>query len=331
MTSQDNVTKEQPWPIRVGAELVGTFLICFAVYMFGTFGSIVISANLAYIALGTGAAYAAAVYALGWVSGGHFNPAVTVAAMLTGRTKLVDGVLYIVFQTLGAALAALLLRFLLPTSSTVTLSQWLTTAVNGFDKGSVAYTTLNQYGLSLSITQAIAVEIVAGLVIVGTAMATYGTRRYALATGVAYALAAAVTFPVTGAALNPARSTGIAMIAQNQGLQVEPLSQLWVFWICPVLAAALVALAMIVLQMVHAPKSKGDDPKQLDGYDEAAASDGETTAVEGSESDASASASETSASAATVAGSVEPGEVSAEVEGQQAQSEADADSGVERH
>ncbi|MBT1171826.1 aquaporin [Bifidobacterium sp. MA2] len=313
MTSQETVTKEQPWPLRVGAELIGTFLICFAVYVFSTFGSIIFSVNLAYLALGTGLAYAAAVYALGWVSGGHFNPAVTVAAMLTGRTRIVDGVLYIVFQTLGAALAGLLVRFLLPTSSNVTLAQWLTTAVNGFDKGSVSYTTLNQYGLNFSITQAIAVEVVAGLLIVGVAMATYGTRKYAPATGVAYTLAAAVTFPVTGAALNPARATGIALVSQNQSLSVEPLSQLWVFWICPVLAAALVALAMIIMQMAHAPRKKGDDPAQLGGYDEAAGSDGEPTA------DASSDDPDGSQ------------QVSAEVEDEKSESEADADGGVERH
>lgn len=323
MTSQDNVTKEQPWPLRVGAELAGTFLICFAIYVFSTFGTVVFSANLAYIAIGTGLAYAAAVYALGWVSGGHFNPAVTVAAMLTGRTKLVDGVLYIVFQTLGAVLAGLLVRFLLPTSSTVTISQWLTTAVNGFDKGSVAYTTLNQYGLNVSITQAIAVEVVAGVVVVGVAMANYDKSRYALATAVAYTFATAVAFPITGAALNPARATGIAVASQNQGLSVEPLSQLWVFWVCPILAAALVALAMIVMQMVHTPKAAGDDPAQIGGYDEAADSGKEPTA-DASDGNAQEPFETAGASEASQ-------EVAGEVEDQQSDAKADADGGVERH
>ncbi|PLS26369.1 MIP/aquaporin family protein [Bifidobacterium parmae] len=317
MTSEQNITKEQPWPLRVGAELVGTFLICFAIYVFSTFGSIVFQLNLAYIALGTGLVYAAAVFALGGVSGGQFNPAVTVAAMVTGRTKLVDGILYIVFQVVGATLAGMLVKFLLPTSENVTLAQWLTTTVNGFDKGSVAYSTLTQYGLNFSITQAIAVELVAGLLIVGAAMATYGTKRYALATGVSYTVGAAVAFPVTGAALNPARATGIALFAQNQKLQVEPLSQLWVFWICPILAAALVALVMVLQQMIAAPKAKGDDPAQLTAYNEAAdsAQDAQETTADG-DADGSATSQRNA--------------VHAEVGGEQSDSKADADEGVER-
>ncbi|NEG54780.1 MIP/aquaporin family protein [Bifidobacterium platyrrhinorum] len=311
MTSE--TTKEQPWPLRVGAELVGAFLICFAVYVLSTFGSIIFQLNLAYVALGTGLAYAAAALALGGVSGGHFNPAVTVAAMIAGRTKVVDGILYIVFQVIGASLAGLLVKVLLPTSENVTIKQWLTTTVNGFDKGSVAYSTLTQYGLSFSVTQAIAVELVAGLIIVGVAMATYGTKRYAAATGAAYAIGAAITFPVTGAALNPARATGIALFAQGQGLEVEPLTQLWVFWICPVLAAALVSLAMLLQQMAVAPKAKGDDPAQLTEYNEAAGSGKEPTAGAG---DAQGESSQD--------------DVHAEVGGQQSDAEADADEGVER-
>lgn len=318
MTSEQNITREQPWPLRVGAELVGTFLICFAIYVFSTFGSIVFQLNLAYIALGTGLVYAAAATALGGVSGGQFNPAVTVAAMVTGRTKLVDGILYIVFQVVGATLAGMLIKFLLPTSENVTLQQWLTTVVNGFDKGSVAYSTLTQYGLNFSITQAIAVELVAGLLIVGAAMATYGTKHYAMAIGVSYTVGAAVTFPVTGAALNPARATGIALFAQNQKLQVEPFSQLWVFWICPLLAAALVALVMVLQQMVAAPKAKGDDPAQLTEYNEAAVSAQDAQETTTDDADADNLPSQGKA-------------VDAEVHGEQSDSQADADEGVERH
>ena len=67
--------------------------------------------------------------------------------------------------------------------------------------------------------------------------------------GIAYGLGAAVAYPLTGAGLNPARSTGIAVFAQNQGLSQQPLQQLWVFWICPILAAAVVALVIIMAQM----------------------------------------------------------------------------------
>ena len=73
--------------------------------------------------------------------------------------------------------------------------------------------------------------------------------------GLAYGVGAAISYPVTGAALNPARATGIAIFAQNQGLSQEPLQQLWVFWICPILAAAIVSLVAIVASMIGTKKN----------------------------------------------------------------------------
>ena len=308
----ETADRESPLPVRIGAELLGTFIVCFAVYVLCTFGSIVFSLNLAYIAIGTGLAYMAAALFLGRISGGQFNPAVTVAAMLTGRTKVLDGILYIIFQVLGGALAGLLINALLPVSSTITAKQWLTTAVNGFDKGSIAYSTLQQYGLNFSVSQAAAVEIVAALVVIAVAMTQYGTKNYAAYMGIAYGFGTAVAFPVTAASLNPARSTGIALFAYNQGLAQNPLSQLWLFWVCPVLAAAVVALAM----MVRMPK-KGDDPAQLNAYDETNADQNES--VESSEEE------ETTADAAAAAQGSET-----EVRDEQTDAKADSDEGVER-
>lgn len=296
----------RPLPLRIGAELLGTFIACFAIYVFCTFGSIVFSLNLAYVAIGTGLVYMAVTLFLGRISGGQFNPAITVAAMLTGKTKVLDGILYIVFQVVGGALAGLLIKSLLPVSSTITAKQWLTTAVNGFDKGSIAYTTLQQYGLNFSVSQAAAVEIVAALVIIAVAMTQYGTKNYAAYMGVAYGFGVAIAFPVTGAALNPARATGIALFAYNQDLTQNPLTQLWLFWVCPVLAAAVVALAM----MVKMPK-KGDDPSKLNDYDENAdAGQASTDSANAAENDAEAS--------------------EAEVRDEQADAKADSDEGVER-
>ena len=303
----ETADRESPLPVRIGAELLGTFIVCFAVYVLCTFGSIVFSLNLAYIAIGTGLAYMAAALFLGRISGGQFNPAVTVAAMLTGRTKVLDGILYIIFQVLGGALAGLLINALLPVSSTITAKQWLTTAVNGFDKGSIAYSTLQQYGLNFSVSQAAAVEIVAALVVIAVAMTQYGTKNYAAYMGIAYGFGTAVAFPVTAASLNPARSTGIALFAYNQGLAQNPLSQLWLFWVCPVLAAAVVALAM----MVRMPK-KGDDPAQLNAYDETNADQNES--VESSEEE------ETTADAAAAAQGSET-----EVRDEQTDAKADSD------
>ena len=82
------------------------------------------------------------------------------------------------------------------------------------------------------------------------------------AIGAAYGLGVAMTYTVTGAALNPARATGIALFGQNQGLSTQPLQQLWIFWLAPVLAAAIVALVMIIADMAskRKPKTPADAP-----------------------------------------------------------------------
>ena len=168
--------------------------------------------------------------------------------------------LYIIAQVLGGIGAGAAIRFLLPTSEQVTLKIWLTPVINGFDKNSVSYATLGNYGVSFSITLAIAVELVAGIIIVATALNTTSesgktNTSHAIAMGLAYGVGAAISYPVTGAALNPARATGIAIFAQNQGLSQEPLQQLWVFWICPILAAAIVSLVAIVASMIGTKKN----------------------------------------------------------------------------
>ena len=282
-----SITKEEqskPLALRVGAELVGSFIICFAIYAICSLGSAVYGINMAFIALLTGIVYAAATVIFGSISGAQFNPAVSVAAMLTGKTHVLDGILYIIAQVLGGIGAGAAIRFLLPSSEQVTFKIWMTPTINGFDKNSVSYSTLGNYGVTFSITLAIAVEVIAGIVIVAAALRTTGehgetSTNHAVAMGLTYGIGTAIAYPVTGAALNPARATGIAIFAQNQGLNEEPLQQLWVFWICPVLAAAVVALIVIVSGMVSTKKNTpdaevADEIENDTALDEASVSDG---------------------------------------------------------
>ena len=229
-------------------------------------------------------------------------------------------------QVIGAIAAGFAVVKLLPTSEQVAAKVWLTPAVNGFENGSVSYSLLTQYGITFSITLAIVVEVVASLIVVATAMSSLGDHgessdRHVIAMGLAYGLAAAISYPVTGAGLNPARSTGIALAAMNEGLTQNPLQQLWVFWISPVLAAAVVALVMIIAQMMTTPKvPAAADLPQTDAdanadtlddgefFDQAASSDGDSA-----EKDVAEESKE------------------AEVGNQQADSQGDADEGVERH
>ena len=240
---------------RALSEFAGSLLICFAIYLMCTFGSAFYNVNLAFVTVCVGVIYAAMTAIFARISGAQFNPAVTVAAMLTSKTKVWDGICYIVAQILGAIVAGGLLRLVLPTSESVAANQWYAMAVNGYDKGSSLYTSLNSLGLTFSIT--VAIIVVAAAMV---SMRKHGKVRsdYALVMGVAYAAASAMSFPVTGASINPARATGIAVFAQGQGLTQEPLAQLWVFWVTAILAAAIVALVIIVSQLLGTPKTSVD-------------------------------------------------------------------------
>ncbi|PJM77209.1 MIP/aquaporin family protein [Bifidobacterium felsineum] len=312
-------TKQQPLALRVCAELAGSLLLCFAIYAFSTWGSAVYGVNVVFIPFATGLAYAVITSLFSRISGGQLNPAVTVAAVLTSKTPLVEGILYVIAQVVGAIAAAFAVVKLLPTSEQVAAKVWLSPAVNGFEQGSVSYTLLTQYGITFSVTLAIAVEVVASLIVVGAAMSSMNKAdefngRYALTMGGAYAIAVAISYPVTGAGLNPARSTGIALAAVNEGLTQNPLQQLWVFWIAPVLAAAIVALVMIVVQMATAAKPK-------------AVADAVAETAEGGDVEQEPLDDASDASAEEGAG--EQAE-EAEVRDQQTESQSDADEGVER-
>ena len=318
-------TKQQPLALRVCAELAGSFLLCFAIYAFSTWGSAVYGINIVFFALATGLAYAAVTAIFSRVSGGQLNPAITVASVLVSKTKpgwhpLCDRSGHRCHRRRFAVVK------LLPTSEQVAAKVWLTPAVNGFENGSVSYSLLTQYGITFSITLAIVVEVVASLIVVATAMSSLGDHgessdRHVIAMGLAYGLATAISYPVTGAGLNPARSTGIALAAMNEGLTQNPLQQLWVFWISPVLAAAVVALVMIIAQMMTTPKvPAAADLPQTDADANA------DTLDDGEFFDQAASSDGDSAEKGVAEESKE-----AEVGNQQADSQGDADEGVERH
>ena len=98
-------TKQQPLALRVCAELAGSFLLCFAIYAFSTWGSAVYGINIVFFALATGLAYAAVTAIFSRVSGGQLNPAITVASVLVSKTKILDGILYVTAQVIGAIAA----------------------------------------------------------------------------------------------------------------------------------------------------------------------------------------------------------------------------------
>ena len=311
--------------MRFGAEFIGTALVIFPILFVYTLSQLIYQyAGLMPIIAVTALAYGAVSAMMGRVSGAQLNPAVTVAAMLTSRTHWLDGIVYIVAQVLGGIAAAALYVLILPVSDSVPASTWLTMAVKGFDAASRSSGALANAGITFGSTMAVVVELVAGLIVVGASVVTLrrdgtASKSHAWVVALAYGLAASFTYPVTGASLNPAHATGIAILAHGRGLDVEPLGQLWVFWIAPLFAAALVAVAMIVNQMVQgvSPIVAGADP--LDGE-----------SVDAADADAALSI-EDAAPNASAQGQASVHESEGRVEDGQSDPQPQADEGVERH
>ncbi len=208
---------------RLIAETFGTFMLVFGVVGAALF----ISAKTGPlgVALAVGLAVLTAAYAVGHISGGHFNPAVSIGAAAAGRMPWKDVLPYIGAQLVGGILATLVL--------------WLISATSGgkftADFGAVS----NRYGGSFfGLVAVIIIEIVITClflwIILGVTAPNAGvTAGFApLAIGLALTLFHLVAIPVDNASLNPARSIATAILAGG-----EPLGQVWVFIVAPILGA----------------------------------------------------------------------------------------------
>lgn len=178
---------------------------------------------LVAIALAHGLAIAVLVAATAKLSGGHINPAVTFAAVITGRMKAGPGVLYVAAQLAGAVAGALLLDVVLVSSV----------------EGNLGAHALNDDALSSDFAGLI-VEVILTFVLVFTvfavAMDPRGPGNLApIAIGLAVLIDHFVGVPLTGASMNPARSFGPALVANSW-------DDHWVYWIGPLAGGALAGL-----------------------------------------------------------------------------------------
>lgn len=287
---EQKATAPAPLVFRIFAEFIASVFAIFTIYTFSSVVTAMYGVNVLLIAAGTGLAYAAAISIAAKVSGGHVNPAVTIASMLTGRTSYISGILYIIAQVLGALVAAAITVFILPQTKMVPEKTWFAPVVNGFESASISANQLKSVNASFGVISALIVEIIAVLIIVATAM-TYtredGSAKctYAAHMGIAYSVGAFITYQITGSGLNPARSTGIAILAQSKKLATAPLSQLWVFWIAPVFAAALVGFVMLISKLVRSSSKDSNSVKESNNAGDLSSDDSANTSVSSEESE----------------------------------------------
>ena len=214
------------------AEGLGTFWL-----VFGGCGSAILAAGVADVGigwLGVSLAFGLTVltmaYAVGHISGGHFNPAVTLGLVIAGRHDAKDLVPYWVVQVAGASLAAAVLYVIFSNGAGFT-------GAGGF--ASNGYGDLSPQGYSM--TAALVTEIVLTAVFVVIILGATSSRAPAgfapIAIGLGLTLIHLISIPVTNTSVNPARSTGVAFFAETGAL-----GQLWLFWAAPLVGAALGAL-----------------------------------------------------------------------------------------
>jgi aquaporin Z len=215
-----------PLTKRLSAEFIGTLWL-----VLGGCGTAVLAGQLAGnvgISLAFGLTVLTGAYALGHISGAHFNPAVTLGLWAGKRFPAKDILPYVIAQVLGAIAAAGILYIIANGKQGFVLGGF---ASNGFEKppGSPgSYTALAAFVAEVVMTFFFLIVILG---------ATHGRapKGFApLAIGLCLTLIHLITIPVTNTSVNPARSTGPALFVQGTAL-----SQLWLFWVAPILGAAL--------------------------------------------------------------------------------------------
>jgi len=221
---------------RLSAEFVGTFWL-----VLGGCGSAVLAANFGGdgnplgigfvgVALAFGLTVLTGAYALGHISGGHFNPAVSFGLWAGGRFPAKDLLPYIVAQVLGAIFAGWILF-------------QIASGKPDFEAGGFAS---NGYGAlspgGYSVAAAFLIEVVLTAVFVVIIMGA--THKLApagfapIAIGLGLTLIHLISIPVTNTSVNPARSTGVALFADTAAL-----GQLWLFWVAPILGGLIGGMA----------------------------------------------------------------------------------------
>jgi aquaporin Z len=212
---------------RLGAEFLGTFWL-----VLGGCGSAVLAAGFPGLGIGFvgvslafGLTVVTGAYALGHISGAHFNPAVSLGLAVAGRFAWKDLLPYVVVQVLGAVVAALLLRYVASGAPGFDIADGL--ASNGYGAHSPGAFSL-QSGLAIEIV----LTAVFLLVILGATSARAPAGFAPLAIGLALTLIHLISIPVTNTSVNPARSTGPAVLVGDWAL-----AQLWLFWAAPLAGA----------------------------------------------------------------------------------------------
>lgn len=224
---------------KLAAEFIGTFWL-----VLGGCGSAVLACNFPGagigflgVALAFGLTVVTMAYAVGHISGAHFNPAVSVGLWMGGRFDGKDLIPYIISQVLGGILAAAVL-YVIATGNGTEIGSF---ASNGYGEHSPG-----KYSMVAALVCEVVMTFIFLLVILGATDDRAPKGFAGLAIGLSLTLIHLISIPVTNTSVNPARSTSQALFVGG-----EAMGQLWLFWVAPIAGAI---LAGLVYKAVFAAK-----------------------------------------------------------------------------
>ena len=210
----------------LAAEFIGTFALVTA-----TCGSALFSApaggGLVAVAFAIGLSVLIMAYSVGHLSGGHFNPAVTIGLIAGGRFEAGNAIGYIIAQVLGGIAAALVFQVIL--SGALSAGPGAGRTWNSFAAISNTYGGANGFSMMAALVTEVVITALFLIVIMGSTSKRAPAGFAPIAIGVALFVLHLVSIPVTNASLNPARSTAPAVLAGGVAM-----SQLWLFWVAPI-------------------------------------------------------------------------------------------------
>ena len=241
-----------PLTKRLSAEFLGTLWL-----VLGGCGSAVLAAafpnlgiGFAGVSLAFGLTVLTGAYALGHISGGHFNPAVTLGLWAGKRFDGKEILPYVVAQVLGAIAGAGLLY--------VIASDKVGFAIGGFASNGFGDNSPGKYGALGGFVAEVVLTFFFLIIILGATHKLAPKGFAPIAIGLGLTLIHLISIPVTNTSVNPARSTGPAIFAAIGGANWA-VSQLWLFWVAPILGAL---LAGFVYEWLSSDDAPARPPKQ---------------------------------------------------------------------
>lgn len=222
---------------RLTAEFLGTMWL-----VFGGCGSAVFAANFGGdtntlgigflgVALAFGLTVLTGAYTFGHISGGHFNPAVSLGLAIGNRFPMKDLFPYIVAQVLGGLFGAFLLYTIASGTGTFHIDP---TSAGAFATNGYGDFSPGKYSMMSAFLIEVLLTAVFLIIIMGSTHSKAPAGFAPIAIGLGLTLIHLISIPVTNTSVNPARSTAVAMFVQG-----ESLSQLWLFWVAPLIGGAI--------------------------------------------------------------------------------------------